>query len=147
LSNTAENANTARLEPGTRREVLKVLIAALAGSAVNAGLAFEDANAAVPNTEGMFFFAEKSDRVFFISSAWLAYFEVTDFYSETDLQKVIKWRNSNFNGKEKWRVLYTEELNDFNSNVVTAWKDPPEQLNAPSKTYIAMSLSPSITAP
>jgi hypothetical protein len=123
-------------EVGNRRDLVKGIIVALASSVGGAFLTV-DAKAALPTTEGVFLIAPDAKRIFFIRSAYLPYFEVTDRYSSTELDNVVSVYK-NHGKKEKWSVLYSDDY---------AGDTQPENgdnLSPPANTYIAMSLSPPI---
>jgi hypothetical protein len=133
----------------SRRDVLAAAGAALAGSAVSAGTA-----TAAERTEGYFFvFAappagsedKAADRVFFISSAWLELFEVTDIYyrvglNPKDVVTNIR-RSKEKRGKKptKFDALYSDQA-DTTAIAGATYVPPPQP--GPSQTYLAMMISP-----
>jgi hypothetical protein len=131
--------NSMNTESDTRRDVIKKLMVVIAGSTASLSLASGGVRAAVavPETEGIFLFAEDEDRLFFIRSVWLPYFEVTDKVS--NLPDVMNWRG---HGKsKKWSVLYSDDIIDTKPTVIQP--ESGEELPPPSanSTYIAMSLT------
>jgi hypothetical protein len=114
----------------------------LIGKAASAAVSFNPITGGLPDTEGLFLISESQHRIFFIRSSYLPFFEVTDIYDNTgDLNHVITSGRalSNSKGNDKWDVLYSDE-------VPTEVVNNRQDLDPPStgKTYIAMSLSPSI---
>ena len=133
----------------SRRAVVGAALAALA--AVSPASARAGKNPKKLLADG-FFISYKdpnASRLFFLKSEWLSYFDVTDLYTQTDLDNVVgKVQNKarNDNRSQRWSVLYTDVL-DSNKDVVeaslavaTTFPAPP-----PNSTYLAMSISPGIT--
>jgi hypothetical protein len=131
--------------PGFRREFLKGLFVGTIVPAIGLGplagaAAANPVAGNIPTTEGLFLVSEKEHRIFFIRSAYLPFFEVTDLYDAAALKNIVPKARGKW--KDKWAVLYSDDP-DIPTEVVNNSQDllPP----APGKTYIAMSLSPTIT--
>jgi hypothetical protein len=130
---------------GSRRDIVKALfIGSLSSAAAGPLASLAQANPSsggIPTTEGLFLVSENEHRLFFIRSSYLPFFEVTDLYDEATLKDIIPKARSH-GTKDKWRVLYSDD--DDVPTVDVANRQnllPPD----PGKTYIAMSLSPTIT--
>jgi len=133
----------------TRRD----LIAAAAVIATS-GMSLSAANAAadVPPTEGYFMVyeprgsggdPETDTRIFFIPSAWLELFEVTDAYWQKNINPtdvVEKIRESRSSKAKRVRLYYGDNA-DIPNPVAGAEYIPPTKPPG-GKTYLAMMISP-----
>jgi hypothetical protein len=146
--NKERSSDQSQHHGATRRDLL-----AIAGTlAVSAVSAATPANAATGKAEGFFLVYEprasgsdpESDtRIFFISSEWLQYFEVTDFYRQMSMDPAAVVSNIRQSGSSKVRrmkVLYGDAadiVGPVGGTTLIAPRPP-----ATSETYLAMMISP-----
>lgn len=156
----------------TRRELVTAVAAAVSAAATwNEASATSPAVAVAPDggtlvgdvrpvTEGFFVVIsgkdQFEDRVFFLNSSWLPFFEITDLYFDPDphsnphtrknaLVQKIKNKVDDLESpgggskKRKWHVLYSDDIPGSlvatNPGTVNYLKPPPD-----GKTYLAMSI-------
>lgn len=121
----------------SRREVIAAAAAAMAA------MASGDRAAAQAGAEGYFFVFQTFDRVFFIPSAWLELFEVTEAYEAkhpNNWKKALKKIRDDTGSKQMKALYATSNRPDFEKPVpgTVIPADPPD----PGSTYLAMMISP-----
>lgn len=142
-------ANHPQPSETTRRSLLAIA-GTLAATAVSAVV---PATAASGKVEGFFLVYEPkgsgSDpdadtRIFFLSSEWLQYFEVTDVYRQMNMDPADVVRNIRQSGSAKVRrmkVLYSDVADIVGPVGGTTLITPRPPVG--SETYLAMMISPS----
>jgi hypothetical protein len=108
-----------------------------------------------PTVEGFFFVVygtdADADRIFFLKSSWLPFFELTDLYYNSAYSQKQKGKNDmvykiKHHGKKKqWDVLYTEDINPQFILANASASDVIDVLDPLGRTYLACSLSPNLT--
>jgi hypothetical protein len=139
-----------QIEP-SRREIISRAIAVLGASTAGISLAASIGRAGTiqdtpPTSEGFFLIAptkgdKGEDRIFFLKSSWLQYFEVTDQFGGSTRDTILK--RSRKADYQKWYVLYGDDLESNNLHLVS---QPSVEVPPPPSggTYLAMSISPSV---